>query len=72
MGIQAKYKSPSHFAFQFSVSCLAELGKEKSIMKTAETHATTFIKTLEKVDNVLAQKILHLGQISSGEWYSGG
>ncbi|OQV18010.1 hypothetical protein BV898_07951 [Hypsibius exemplaris] len=54
-----------------AASCLTELGKEKTAMKSAETQAQTFLKTLEKVDGVLAQKISHLGQISSGGSHEG-
>jgi len=54
-----------------AASCLTELGKDKSVIKNAEAQAVSFIKKLDNVDKVLAQKIQHLGQISSGGSHEG-
>lgn len=49
----------------------AELSKEKSSLKQAESHTQTFLKTLSTVENKLTEQINYLTQVSTGQPHEG-
>lgn len=52
-------------------NALQELGKDKPSMKQVENHASSFLKSLEKVETDLSKCIHYLTQVSSGQSHEG-
>ena len=46
---------------------LQELSKDKPALKHAESHTSSFIKTLQEVETALMQQISYLMQVTTGE-----
>lgn len=50
---------------------ILELSKEKPSLKQAETFSSTFLKSLENVENGLSKNITYLTQVSTGQAHEG-
>ncbi|GBM06803.1 Mediator of RNA polymerase II transcription subunit 11 [Araneus ventricosus] len=50
---------------------ILELSKEKPTLKQAETFTTTFLKSLENVENGLSKSITYLTQVSTAQAHEG-
>ncbi|XP_023242706.1 mediator of RNA polymerase II transcription subunit 11 [Centruroides vittatus] len=58
-------------ALQSGGQAILELSKEKPSMKQVDTHTSTFLKTLENVENSLSKHITYLTQVSTGQAHEG-
>lgn len=58
-------------ALQSGGQAILELSKEKPSMKQVDTHTSTFLKTLESVENDLLKHITYLTQVSTGQAHEG-
>ena len=50
---------------------LQELSKDKPALKHAESHTSSFIKTLQEVESALMQQITYLMQVTTGKHSTG-
>lgn len=58
-------------ALSSAASALQELSKDKPAQKHVDSHSTTFIKTLQEVENGLSQQINYLSQVSTSQPHEG-
>ncbi|GIX91553.1 hypothetical protein CDAR_528352 [Caerostris darwini] len=58
-------------ALHAASQAILELSKEKPSLKQAETFSTTFLKSLENVENGLSKNITYLTQVSTGQAHEG-
>ncbi|KAI1293702.1 Mediator of RNA polymerase II transcription subunit 11 [Halotydeus destructor] len=56
---------------QSAGQAIQELSKDKPSMKQVETHSTTFLKTLERVEGSIGKQIQYLNQVSTGQAHEG-
>lgn len=54
-------------ALQSAGQACQELSREKISMKQVESNTSTFLKTLQNVENGLTKHIIYLTQVSTGE-----
>ncbi|XP_054707875.1 mediator of RNA polymerase II transcription subunit 11-like isoform X1 [Uloborus diversus] len=66
-GLEKDLAAALHAASQ----AVLELSKEKPSVKQAETYSSTFLKTLENVENGLSKHITYLTQVSTGQAHEG-
>ncbi|XP_025080150.1 mediator of RNA polymerase II transcription subunit 11-like isoform X2 [Pomacea canaliculata] len=71
LGALEKIEGNIASAIQSAGQALQELSKDKPILKHAEGHTTTFIKTLQEVENGLMQQITYLMQVTTGQPHEG-
>ena len=50
---------------------MAELAKEKPVLKTAETNTSNFLKCMTQIEGDLSNQIHYLTQVSSGQAHEG-
>ncbi|KAK7090621.1 mediator of RNA polymerase II transcription subunit 11-like [Littorina saxatilis] len=58
-------------AMQSAGQALQELSKDKPALKHAESHTSSFIKTLQEVENALTQQINYLMQVTTAQPHEG-
>ncbi|KAL8600026.1 hypothetical protein ACOMHN_057795 [Nucella lapillus] len=58
-------------AMQSAGQALQELSKDKPVLKHTEGHTSTFIKTLQEVENGLMQQINYLMQVTTAQPHEG-
>jgi len=56
---------------QSAGQAVQELSKDKPSMKQVESQASSFLKTLEKVESSISKQILYLTQVSTGQPHEG-
>ncbi|XP_046326341.1 mediator of RNA polymerase II transcription subunit 11-like [Haliotis rufescens] len=58
-------------SLQSAGQALQELSKDKPSLKQAESHTTSFLKTLQEVENGMQLQINYLTQVSTGQPHEG-